>query len=194
MKQFLALVWGALTQPGDSARMVMTVSAPRNAMWSVLVLISIATVFLRYGAAALGGIPAEATTLGMAPMTFAVVVASWQVIMVFALYFTCQALQGTGSFENTLKLMVWLQMVLLVVEVAQISLLLISPELGQFAAFVSLGLLLWCLVNFLNVLHGYESLGKSTFCLFVAVTGLIVGASLIITLIGAAVPGGYLNV
>jgi hypothetical protein len=59
---------------------------------------------------------------------------------------------------------------------------------------LGLGLLFWVLLNFINVLHGFDSLWKSAFALLLAVVGISLGVTLILTLIGVGATGGRLDV
>ena len=67
---------------------------------------------------------------------------------------------GTGDFDATLTLMIWLQFLMLIVNVLQIVISIILPFLGSLAALFSVALFLWLFVNFVLVLHGFKSLMK----------------------------------
>jgi len=53
-------------------------------------------------------------------------------------------------------------------------------------ALIAMGLQIWCLMHFLNELHGFENLFKALGLFAFSVFGLAVGLSFILLLVGGA--------
>jgi hypothetical protein len=66
---------------------------------------------------------------------------------------------GTGSFEESALLVIWLQFIFICVQVIQIAAILLLPPLAGMITILAVGLFFWLLVNFIAVLHGFTSLG-----------------------------------
>lgn len=194
MTPLLPKIWLGIVDPRASAHDLFAQKLSRDAMWTLLVLLSISTVLFRYLAESLGGLPSDATILGFTPLVLALILTCWQIIVVFCIFFTGRSLGGTGTFGNTLRLMVWLQVILFALEIVQIGSYYLSNGLGQIVAFLAVVLIVRCLVIFIDVLHGFDHVVKSAICLAIAFLGPIIGLSLIASLIGITTPGGGPNV
>lgn len=68
-----------------------------------------------------------------------------------------RAFGGKGSFEDALLLTVWIEIVLLLVQAAQIVLSLALPGLAGILGLVAIVLFLWLTVQFAKALHGFQS-------------------------------------
>lgn len=187
------LLQRSLLDPAGAARVVIDGRPPRRPLWLALVLVTCLGVLI---AAAVDGpeivIPLGAENdLVIPPFPYAAILGASLVVTVVALYWTGRALGGTGSFADALAVVVWLEVVAIAVRIVQIVILLILPPLAAVASILGLGILLWCLVNFVNELHGFRSLGRSVLTLVLAAVGIFVGLSLILALIGiGATTGG----
>ena len=78
---------------------------------------------------------------------------------------------GTGNFPDALLLLVWVQVILLLLQVAQIVLQLVLPPAAELLGLMGLVLMLWLVTNFVAELHGFSSLGA----VFAAVVGTVLG-------------------
>jgi len=84
-----------------------------------------------------------------------------------------------------LKLMVWMQLVAMVLQAANLVLLLAVPVLGSLLVIVIVVIMLRVLLSFIMVGHGFDTLGNAALVLFASFIGLIIGISLLLVLIGA---------
>jgi hypothetical protein len=97
---------------------------------------------------------------------------------------------GTGTFPDALILMVWLQFILLCVQLVQVLAGVMLPVLADLIGLAGLGLLLWLLTNFVAELHGFRSL-------IAVFAGLVAGAfaftfvaAFLLTLVLGSPPAG----
>jgi len=189
-----AMIWQSAVDPAQVGRFLVGLNLPRSILWQALVLVTVLSVLLvalTQGAVPEGpAAPGGGGPLVLSPFTYAVILGSSLVLLVFALHFTGAGLGGTGEFGGALTLIVWLEVLAMVFRVIVAGVALILPALSGIASAIGLGLLVWVLINFINVLHGFESLWKSAFTLLVALVGISIGVTVFLTLIGVGAAGG----
>jgi hypothetical protein len=186
-----------LRAPASAARLLVTLHLSRPVLWQILALVTIVSVLivaLSPGPMPEAGPAAGPQPVQLSPFAYAAILAASLVMLVFALHFTGGALGGTGSFAGALTLVIWLEVLATAVRLVQTVAMFVSPALGGLVSLLGLALLFWTLINFINVLHSFESLGKAVLTLLLAVVGISLGISLILTLIGAGLPGGPFDV
>lgn len=190
LPSFLRLVWQTIVAPAETAERILALRLPRAVLWEALVLVTVLSVLL--ASLVQGATPTLPTAEGTAvsPLAYGLILGGSLVMMVFALHFTGQALGGSGEFTGAIALVVWLEAVAMVVRFIQGLLLWLSPPFASIFSIVALAVLLWCLINFIDVLHRFDSRGKAVMVLFLAVIGLAVGLFMILALIGAGATGG----
>jgi Yip1 domain len=110
------------------------------------------------------------------------------VVMVFAVFWIGRAMGGTGSFEESILLVAWLQFVMVCLQVVQTGVLLVSTTIAEIFGLLGIVLFLWLLTNFVAVLHGFTSLFKVFVMILVSAFGIAFGLSILLTLIGVTMP------
>ena len=95
---------------------------------------------------------------------------------------------GTGSFEETILIVAWLQFVMICLQVVQTGVLLLSTPVAEIFGLLGILLFLWLLTNFVAVLHGFSSLFQVFVMILVSAFGIAFGLSMILTLIGVTMP------
>lgn len=192
------LFWSSLLRPAEAAPVVLGLRLPRDVLWSALVLVSILAALVTWAQAALVPVPEGALPeaagpagfyLGLSPMSMALMVFALMVMMTFVLHFVGRSLGGQGSFPGALLTVVWTQGAFLVLDLALLAILLILPPLVAVAQIGAILLMGWVLVNFVDRLHGFQSLGRAFLCIVVGFIGLIFGLSLILGVISATAFG-----
>ncbi len=163
----------------------MQLNLDRATLWQVMLLVTVLSVLLT--TLTLG--PALVMPLGtdgivVSPMGYGVILGAGLVMLVFALHFTGTALGGQGTFAEALAVVAWLEVLSLVFRVAQVLIGLISLPVAGLLSIAATVFLLWCLVRFTQVLHRFDGVGKAVLTLFVALLGISLGVTLILTLIG----------
>lgn len=123
------------------------------------------------------------------PLTLAVANALLLLMLVLAVFSIGRGFGGTAGFGDTLVTISLLQAIMLVVQVVQMVLILVSTLLADLFGLVSLGLLLWLLTNFVMQVHGFRSLLQVAFGLIGALVGLSLLFSLVLVLTGLSGQG-----
>ena len=70
-----------------------------------------------------------------------------------------RAFGGVGSLADAFLVVIWLQLIMLFVQLAQLLALILAPPLAGLLGLAGFVLFLWLLVNFIAELHGFRSLG-----------------------------------
>lgn len=183
LQTLLSLARFTVQNPREGARMVMGANLPMAARWVALALMAVTSAILAHLAFAL--MPAEAR-LAMdgamsSPLTSAVMQGGLMLIAVFVMHAVGRWRGGTGRFEDALILMIWLQFILLILQVVQIVTQVLLPPASVLVGYVSVGIFLWLLSNFVAELHGFSSVLMTFFG--VLVTLLVIGFALALLLI-----------
>jgi hypothetical protein len=183
---------GSVTDPAEAARWVMRFEMPRGARWEALLLVVVISVILAQITVALLGPPPEETALSpifASPVTTGIVQACLLVIAVFAIYWIGRAMGGIGGFGETILLVAWLQFCMVCLQLAQTAALLLLPPLANLIGVAGFALFFWLLTSFVAELHGFASRGRVFVMILFSLLALVFGASMILAMIGATVPG-----
>lgn len=155
------LMRDTLRDPRGGARAVMGMAVPMEARWLGLVLMAVGSALLTHLGIALT-LPASETGATLAlPSPLATAMTQLMVLVLTAALATWVGrwAGGQGQFPDALLLVVWLQCILLAVQLAQMVLLLLVPPLGALVGYAAVALFFWLLTAFVAELHGFRSLG-----------------------------------
>ncbi|MBS1302826.1 Yip1 family protein [Loktanella sp. SALINAS62] len=178
----------SLFNPADVSRMLMRYTLSRGTVWSMIVLVSIVSTLLVSvgGLISMGAVAADVMT----PFVLSIVLMSSLTVLIFAIYLTGRMLGGTGRLDQTVLLVAWWQGIGLVIQAVQTVFLLVLPPVSGLLALIGMAWLLFALLHFVNVLHGFDSLLKSLGTVALGVVGFSFGIAIFLTLIGVGVQGG----
>jgi len=187
----LGLIGQSLRDPEAMAKQILKLRAPHQVGWMVLAVVTIASVILISVERIVLGYPDMLNTFGGGPFVDTLFLGSMTVIFIFVLYYAGLAMGGTGTFGGTLLMMTWFQTIVLFLVAVQFLAVLVAPGVATFVSLIGFGLQIWCLLHFLNVLHGFNSLGRAFGLLALSIIGFVFGLSFILLIIGgAAIVGG----
>ena len=160
LKSLAIMARDTVRNPKEGARRALSIPFPRDALWQALGLVVILGLLQTYlnGVLMPGPVDPMTSLFRDAPLKGAIIAGFATVVMVFAVYRVGRMFGGTGDFEGALRLIVWLQAVMLIFNTIQLLFLVTIPPLAALMGAVNLGLLLWLLTNFVTVLHGFRSL------------------------------------
>lgn len=191
-QNLLRAVGRSLSEPAEIAGEIVAMQWKREALWTALALVTVLNVLLLALLQMISPVPdaLEQQGIVLSPFTYTLLVGAFLVLFVVTIQGFGRMLGGKGSFDATLTLMVWFQVISLSLETVQFVLVLVSPVLGGLFGMVSLGLLLWCIMNFIDVLHGFQHKGKALAVLVMSLIGTAMGAGVILAIAGVQVSGG----
>lgn len=155
------LILESIRDPQEGATRVLSFAPPREALWLLLALVAVLSTLMSQVAFVLSGASADASmgTLMGTPVGMAALQALFIVGTVYLVYWVGRACGGQGSFEETLLLVVWLQVIFVAVQLAQLVLAIIAPFLTLLVLVASVGLFFYLLTYFVLVLHRFQSAG-----------------------------------
>ncbi|MCT8160518.1 Yip1 family protein [Pseudoruegeria sp. SHC-113] len=187
LKSFLDLALLTLRDPREGLRAVQGLGIPQGFLWQLLLLVIALSVVLAYGNLALSPVDLASAEVAAIPSPFllAIILGSSMLGTVFAAYFVGRACGGTGRFDQVLLAMIWMQAVMLVIQVAQTLVGLILPPLGDMIALFAIAAMFWLLTNFVAEVHGFTSLGRVFLMILATILGVAIGMAVLLVLIGA---------
>ncbi|MCC0065365.1 MAG: YIP1 family protein [Defluviimonas sp.] len=184
----------SFTAPRQVARRLLDLAPPAEARWIGLALVAVATGILTqivvllfpadepisplaaYLSSPVTGVPAQAVVL---------------LAVAAGLAFGARPFGGRGRFGDALLLVVWIEALLLLVQLAQILVLIVAPSLALAAAGLGLALFFWLLVNAAAELHGFHHLGKVAAGTLLVMVMSVVGLSFLLVLLGFVPPSEF---
>lgn len=183
----LRLVRDTIASPQEGASTVLSLAPPRQALWLMFALIIVLTLFLGETVSLIAVPPEDGPLTGpfaRSPLILGLMQSAFLFIMVHAITHIGRSFGGTGSFDEALLLVIWLQFIFICVQVVQLVALLLMPPVAQIITVLGIGLFLWLLVNFIAVVHGFTSLGSVFVMTIVSTVAILFLLSLALTILG----------
>lgn len=97
---------------------------------------------------------------------------------------------GVGEFRGALALTVWLNAVMLVLQVVQIGLMIVLPPLAPIVALAALLWAIWAFAGFVAELHGFQNQAVVLGGVLLGMVGLFVALSILMAMLGLTPPQG----
>lgn len=167
---FKTLAVQTLRQPEEAARWLIALNLPMPVRWMALVLAVALSGILAFAATAILGAPQDDGAPVMAITGQPLVLAATQLVAIVLgaglMAGVGRMFGGRGRFEDALILTVWIEVMLLMVQLAQIVLSLALPALAGMLGILAVALFLWLTVQFTKALHGFTSGPKVLLVMF----------------------------
>jgi hypothetical protein len=187
LNSLLGMVWRTVRNPREGATEVLSLGVPREALWPALALVVVLSILFAHATALL--VTGEAgMAMPVGPAATGFIQLLLLVVMVFAIFWIGRAMGGSGSFEEAILLVTWLQFIMVCLQVVQAFALVFVAPLAGIIGIAGILLFLWLLTNFTAVLHGFSSLFMVFLMILVSGFGIAFGLAIIMTLIGITVP------
>jgi hypothetical protein len=125
------------------------------------------------------------------PIIFAISGAVAAVLLAFSLFRLGAAFGGQGDFAGACLLMGWLQVVMVVLQLAELLAIVLLPAvIGVVVSIAALGVVIWVAVGMTGALHRFANTGLAVGTLIGAFVMTILGMALLAMLIGTLSGGG----
>jgi hypothetical protein len=157
--QFAALARKTLEDPRAGVRALLALGVPLPARTVGLVLVSVlSALFVHLGFLIL---PATDDPIAqfMSQSPFRSAVIQWVIlaVTVFAIHRIGRAFGGRASLPDALLVVVWLQVIMLAVQVVQLVVLILFAPLAGLVNLAGLVLFFWLFTSFIAEIHGFAS-------------------------------------
>jgi hypothetical protein len=183
---FKALVGLSFRDPQAAARDLMAQGWPIQARWMALLAAVSVSALLASLAAALFSAPGpeggRVVVLSQQPMVLAIMQMGAIVLAAGLMSGVGRMFGGGGRFEDALLLTVWIEVLLLIVQAAQLVLSLILPGVAGIFGLLAIALFLWLTVQFTKALHRFHSTPK----VVLGMIGTVFVAGFVLSLLAAA--------
>lgn len=180
----MQLVTRSFTEPRSVAEYLLSLRISRNNLWLMLGLVSVLSALVLSGVSAVSPTPENMQPIILSPWMAAVLVGVVMISLTFALYYVGQWMGGTGSLDDTMLIVAWHQGITVAFQVLQLVVVLFSPGLGALLNLAGIIFLFYVLLQFIDVLHGFESLAKSFGSFAFALVGMMLGMAVILSFLG----------
>ncbi|MEM6896739.1 MAG: YIP1 family protein [Pseudomonadota bacterium] len=180
----VALIGASVTRPSEAAAELLNLGLGRGVAWMILALSVVVTVLVSFGISGEAAVELIPGLEPFSPLMTTLFLGCMAVIMGYAIYFTGNAMDGAGTLTGSILVVAWMQVLQLAALVIQGFLFLISPGFGSLVGILIGFGLIWVLLSFVDVLHGFGSLGRAALLLLFVIVGLGLGLTLILGLIG----------
>lgn len=190
LRTLLPLAVDSVRAPRPTFARLMQISISREALWQALILVVILSVLLADATTrvVLMGRDTEVEAVMLSPILFSAVQLGVLVLTIFSIFWVGRAMGGTGSFRGGLLVVVWLQFVMICLQLVQSVAMLLVPPLSGIVVIAGLVIFMWLLTNFIAELHGFASLGRVFGMIMFCLIGVALGLAFLLTLIGVGVP------
>ena len=181
----------SVKDPAGAANTLLANPVPRQALWIVLALIAVLNALLFSLSNILVPGPVPFPGLFEIPLIYCTVVAGALLLMISAFFWVGRAMGGSGSFDDIMQTILWLQALRLVVQAAALVLVLTLPLLSALLVFAASLYGIYMLLHFLNQAHRLESMGRSAGVLIASMLAIVLGLTLLISLFGGPIAGSF---
>ncbi len=178
-----------LREPRRAAETILSWQLSRETLWTAMALVAALYTFVLSLLIALTPSTLNLPGYAASPLALFVLVAGIMVVYVHAAYWTGLATGGSGTLDGLLAVMVWLQVMRAVAELALIVLSFVMPSMATLASIVLTGWSLWVMLHFLVAALHLPSMGKAFLVLVLSGIGLVVGLGILLALIGLTAQG-----
>lgn len=167
--------------PRAGARAMMDMRLPMSVRWLAFGLVIVGSSLMTVIAVRLSPSGSDPAVLAVLSRPIGLAVMQGVVMLAFAglMQWVGQKAGGKGSFPDALLLLVWVQVILMLVQVVQIALELLVPAMAELVGLFGLALMLWLVTHFVAELHGFSSLGA----VFAGIIGTVLAAGFVVTVL-----------
>ncbi|TBN43857.1 YIP1 family protein [Paracoccus subflavus] len=158
---FKGLIGLSFRDPAQAARTLIGQNWPIQARWMALLASVSVSAILTWIAASLFSTPPATGTDGVMlvqqPIALAVTQMGAIVLAAGLMSGAGRLFGGTGTFMDALLLTVWIEILLLLVQILQLGVALILPGMAGLLGIAAIVLFLWLTVQFTKALHGFQN-------------------------------------
>ena len=178
---FLAVRY-TLTDPAAAARQVMALGLTKTEAGMALAATAITATLLTVLMQLILGPVGDPSMRDLFDRPFILAISQFSVMAIGAalMWRLGRSFGGTGTFAQALSLVAWLEVVLILLQLAELGLILVLPSLAAIVGIASLFVLFYLLTHFTAALNGFKSLIKTLFAILLSVFVTLIVLSFIV--------------
>lgn len=190
------LIRQSFTDPKGTAKRLIALDLPAPVLWEALALVvALSAIAAQVSSLLLSGPGGQALMpFATSPMLVGFVQGAILVIMVFAVHWIGRSFGGVGRLEDSIVSVAWLQFLLVCLQVLQLGVGFVSPALSGLIGLAGVIVFFWLLTQFVMVVHAFESAAMVFVMIVVSLLAITFALSLVLSILGFALPGGPPNV
>ena len=182
---------GALAQltfqdPRRAARVLLAEDVPLRARTAGLLLVAVVSALLASLQVGAGLQELDPFSAFMLASPFRAAIMQWlfMALSVVLIHRVGGAFGGRGSFADAMLVVVWLQLLMLALQILQLVATFVAPPLAGIIGIIGLGVFFWLITTFIAELHGFASRGLVFLGIVLTCigTGIVLGILLILIL------------
>ncbi len=180
------LVSDSLVSPREAARTVLAVGLSRDLLIQAAAAVTAAAVILSYLAMVFrpGQVDQVSAAILANPLLGAAVQFGIILIAAFVTARVGNMFGGRGDLDGALAIIVWLNAMLVLIQVVQLGVLIVLPPLAALIALATVIWLLWALANFVTELHGFQNPFFVLAGVILTIIVLFFGLAMILAILG----------
>lgn len=161
LESYLTLARDSIQRPTEAAARLLAFNLSDDVRWLGLGVVVTSSAVLAFLVGLLFPVPVETPWgwLTGSPLLMAGVQAGLLVLVALAMAQVGQMFEGKGRFRDALLLVVWIETILLGVQIVQVVMMMFFPLIASLLGVVAVGLFFWLLAQFTKALHGFRHLG-----------------------------------
>lgn len=189
----LGMALQSIPEPRKVAQEIQALQFPRSVLWQAFVLFEVLSIAIGVLVSMLYPPGPEVfaligenpmLVLATKPVLAGMVGAALLVLAVFAIYWVGHLFGGAGRFEQALLTVIWVQFVMLLLQVVMLALTLFSGGMAALMNLVASFTIFWILSHFIAEMHGFRSAGLVFVMILLTILAALVGLAIILAVIG----------
>ncbi len=187
MDGYLKLALQSVTNPREVAALLLSIRPNREALLTAFALVVVLNTLVFSGSVLLapGTVPAFLTN----PVAFLAMQAVVLAGSILGFTGVGRIMGGRGRLEEVALLMIWMQGLRVLVQLALLVLTPLSPGLSGMATMAATAIGVWILINFLDEVHELGNLLKAVAVMILGVLAMAIALSLLLAFAGVTPEG-----
>jgi len=181
------LLFQSLRDPREGANTLLSLGVPKEALWPFAMLVVVIGSLISGSGQVFSPTEIEGFTVP-SPWIVALMQFGLMTVSIFVIFWMGRALDGKGSFNETILLIAWLQAMSITGQILVLVLGMLLPSLAVILFFGFGIYMIYATITFIDVLHRLNSMGKAAMMFALAIGATVLGLSVIIAVIGIEVP------
>lgn len=182
-----ALLRDTFTAPRPTIRRLLDAGLPFGTLAVALVLVVVISAILSEITTLLTSAPGGSEMVG-GPLAIAVMQMVLLILIVVGIDRGGRRMGGQGDRTGAVLVVVWMQVMMIALQLVQLVLLVLVPPLGAIIGILSVAVFFWLMTAFVAELHRFRSSGLVFLSLLLGFIGLAIFLTLVLSMLGIAPP------